>query len=51
VAANPPTILREILARKAGEIVERLAQRSLTELDALAAAQPWPGGPQPAMRR
>ena len=44
MAANTPTILREILARKAGEIVERLAQRSLTELDALAAAQPAPRG-------
>ena len=44
MAANTPTILREILARKNGEIGERRAQRSLSELDALAAAQPAPRG-------
>ncbi|GAB5452603.1 MAG: indole-3-glycerol phosphate synthase TrpC [Halioglobus sp.] len=37
--ANPPTILRNILARKAEEVAQRRSQRSLTDLESLIGEQ------------
>ncbi len=49
--ANPPTILRNILARKAEEVAQRRSQRSLADLETLIGEQSAARGFMPALQK
>jgi indole-3-glycerol phosphate synthase len=51
VAANPPTILRQILARKAEEVAARRSKASLADLEARISEQSSPRGFYAALSR